>query len=113
MLDRIISFTFNTPVSGYYAFIETSVPRQTGDKAILNSMQFPATTGSGRCLSFWYHMYGSSIGTLNVFQKTFVGSTVTGTMLLWQLKGNKGNKWLQARIPLNIGTSYQVCNQLD
>lgn len=99
------SLTF---LSGYYGFIETSSPRRTGDKAVLTSMQFDATTGNGRCFSFWYHMYGSSIGKLNVFVKTFVGTTVTGTRLLWQLQGNQRNQWLQGRIPLRIGTSYQV-----
>ena len=94
---------------GYYAFIETSAPRQIGDKAVLTSMQFDATTGAGRCISFWYHMYGASVGTLNIFQKTLTGTTVTGTLLLWQLKGNQGNQWLQGRIPLNVASSYQVC----
>eukprot|EP00794_Sanderia_malayensis_P017044 gene17044-18759_t len=94
--------------SGYYVFIETSAPRRTGDKAALLSMQFPATTGTGRCLSFWYHMYGSSIGTLNVFQRSLSGTTVTATTLLWQLRGQKGNQWLQGKIPLNIVTRYQI-----
>eukprot|EP00795_Rhopilema_esculentum_P012712 gene12712-3431_t len=94
--------------AGYYAFIESSAPRRTGDKAVLTSMEFPATTGGGRCISFWYHMYGSSIGTLNIFQKTLVGTTVTGTRLLWQLKGNQGNTWLQGRIPLTFNTNYQI-----
>ena len=94
--------------SGYYAFVETSAPRQVGDKAVLTSMQFDSTTGSGRCLSFWYHMYGASIGKFNVFVKTIVGTSVTGTRLLWQLRGNQGNQWSQGRIPLRIGTSFQV-----
>ena len=44
-------------ILGYYAFIETSSPRRTGDKAWLLSDQLAPTTGS--CLTFWYSMYGS------------------------------------------------------
>ena len=45
-------------------YIETSSPRQQGDKAVLNSPQLQFS--GSMCLKFYYHMYGSDIGTLNV-----------------------------------------------
>lgn len=53
--------------TGSFVFIDASTPRKLGDKAILRSQVFSRTAGSGRCLTFWYHMAGSGIGTLNVY----------------------------------------------
>lgn len=52
---------------GHYMYIETSSPRQLGDIAWLVSEPFPRVTSSGRCLNFWYNMYGSTIDTLTVY----------------------------------------------
>ena len=46
-------------------FIETSSPRKPGDVARLVSQSFAPTAG-GRCISFWYNMYGQTIDTLKV-----------------------------------------------
>ena len=51
---------------GYYMYIEAT-GKSKGDKAQLLSPRYPKTTG--RCLEFWYHMYGSDIGTLTVYKK--------------------------------------------
>lgn len=48
-------------------FIEASSPRVPGDSAQLVSESFDRTTGTGRCLRFWYHMFGTQMGTLNVY----------------------------------------------
>ena len=48
---------------GYYVYIETSFPAQTGHTGILQSQQLNSTT----CyVSFWYHMFGTTIGELRV-----------------------------------------------
>jgi hypothetical protein len=49
---------------GYYMYIETSSPRVANDKARLESNLI--TAKQLRCLSFWYHMYGPHVNTLNV-----------------------------------------------
>ena len=43
-------------------YIETSAPRVKGDKAWLLSQSFNSFSRHGRCMSFWYHMYGAGIG---------------------------------------------------
>ena len=54
-------------ILGKYMFLETSAPRKKGDNAIYTSTALSATNGS--CLTFWYHMNGNDIGTLNLFLK--------------------------------------------
>lgn len=90
---------------GQYVFIETSSPRQTGDNAYLLSQPFDPTSSSGRCLKFWHHMKGASIGTLNVYLYT---GNFSSMYLLWQRKGNKGDKWNFGQIPIRSSVKYQV-----
>ena len=49
---------------GYYLYIETSLPQTTGQKARIVSPMY--SSSSSVCVKFYYHMYGASIGTLNV-----------------------------------------------
>jgi len=59
---------------GVFLFIEGSAPIEQGNKALLESNLFFPTPSYGICLDFWYHMWGSGIGTLNgdlIFIKTF------------------------------------------
>ena len=76
-------------------FIETSLPRKPGDKAQLLSPKYPATPG--KCLQFWYHMYGSHIGTLNVRVKRLVQGKPT-YFLQWSRSGDHGNRWRVAQV---------------
>lgn len=47
--------------TGYYMFIETSRPRELGDRARLVSPLYNASA-KFYCVSFFYHMYGKHIG---------------------------------------------------
>ena len=79
-------------------YIETSSPRVQGDNAKLKSppLKFSGTL----CLSFYYHMYGSDIGSLKV---SFNGKDV------FSRSGNKGNTWLKASVSISsIAGSHQV-----
>lgn len=49
--------------AGYYMFIETSRPRELGDRARLVSPLYNASA-KFYCVSFFYHMYGKHIGEL-------------------------------------------------
>ena len=55
------------------------------------------------CLSFYYHMYGSGMGTLKVQTQTGSENPVT----LWMMSGNQGTKWhrlYRLAIPLDQNT---------
>ena len=87
-------------------YIETSAPRQQGDKARLLSEDLNPTIGSGRCVRFWYHMFGSTIGTLRVLVKTGAGNQ--SETAIWELSGNFGDQWYSAQAPVASRKVYQV-----
>lgn len=85
-------------------FLEASSPRKTGDKTRLVSELFNQTSSNGQCFIFFYHMLGSSIGSLNIYV-----NASGGEKLVWTLKGQKGNRWLNGQV--NVGLvrgSYKV-----
>lgn len=68
-----------------------------GDIAKLNS---PKLLFRGRtCLQFYYHMYGSSMGTLNVY---IHGRNV------FSASGDKGDRWLKANVIVYIWAVSEV-----
>ena len=85
-----------------YLYVEASIPAQEGNKAWFLSDQFPAT--AGRCLSFWYHMYGSSIGTLNVY----IVDKDNKSTLVWSKSGDQGNHWNETKLMLESKLDYKV-----
>ena len=89
----------------YYMYTETSSPRTTGDIAILESPCFDLTSAFSANFSFYYHMYGSTMGTLYVELSTDNGATWPN--LLWSQTGevqtSNGAAWLQ--VPIDL-TSY-------
>lgn len=89
-------------------YIETSTPRVPGDVARLISPSFPPVAGGGEtCARFYYHMYGSTIGRLNVYIKDEDGDITTPA---WTRAAQKGNEWLPANINVYpLGKRYQVC----
>ena len=50
-------------------------------------------------LTFWYNMYGSTMGTLTVQVSTDAGSNWTD---VWGISGNQGNTWQQTDIDLSL-----------
>ncbi|KAL5006374.1 hypothetical protein ScPMuIL_015180 [Solemya velum] len=91
----------HTTGHGYYMYIEAS-GKHFNDKAQLESSLVPRSRDSW-CLNFWYNMYGRSIYQLNVYTRTPQGLTKE-----WMKSGNKGKKWIQTSITINIQTSFTV-----
>ena len=89
----------STTKIGRYLFIESSWPRQTDEKAVVLSETIPVK-GSGKCVRFWYHMYGTDIGTLRVLMR--VGYAISESVV-WELTGNQGNKWQYGQAPMISG----------
>lgn len=85
--------------NGTYMFIEASSPRRPNEKARFISQSFTAVPVKGKCLIFWYHMFGADIGTLNVLQKTGPGNK--SEKIIWNLSGQQGSQWLEGRVALS------------
>uniref|UniRef100_A0AAR2JQN4 Neuropilin n=1 Tax=Pygocentrus nattereri TaxID=42514 RepID=A0AAR2JQN4_PYGNA len=63
---------------------------------------------SDLCMSFWYHMFGSHIGTLHIKQRRERGQDVTD-VLLWTVSGHQGNRWREGRVLIpHSSKPYQV-----
>ncbi|XP_062406258.1 MAM domain-containing glycosylphosphatidylinositol anchor protein 2-like [Sardina pilchardus] len=100
---------------GFYMYIETSRPRKLGDKARLVSPVFNVapktpyglTNPPTYCFSFFYHMYGKHIGTLNAFLKQ-KGQSASAESPVWTLTGNQGDRWRQAKVSVHPTASFQV-----
>ena len=84
-------------------YIETS-QGLTNSKAHLQSPVVNPT--KPKCLRFWYHMYGSDIGSLKVFVKTTSLKTPS-----WTRSGTKGNRWLPGQVDITSKNKYTVCRQ--
>ncbi|CAG2246680.1 Neurogenic locus notch homolog protein 2 [Mytilus edulis] len=76
----------------FYLFIETSKGSE-GDIARLLSRDFMFEYSG--CLKFQHHMYGATMGTLNVYQ---------GSSLIWNKTGDHGNQWHLAEISLQANS---------
>ncbi|XP_019382546.1 PREDICTED: MAM domain-containing glycosylphosphatidylinositol anchor protein 1 isoform X1 [Gavialis gangeticus] len=90
---------------GYYMFIEASRPRVEGDKARLISPLYNITA-KYYCVSFYYHMYGKHIGSLNLLVR--VKNKRAIDTQVWSLSGNRGNKWQQVHVPINPPGPFQI-----
>ena len=53
-------------------YIETSAPRSIGQVARLMSPAYNKWSTPVCTLTFWYHMYGGTIGTLNVYEVRYL-----------------------------------------
>ncbi|XP_077568709.1 MAM domain-containing glycosylphosphatidylinositol anchor protein 1 isoform X1 [Stigmatopora nigra] len=101
---------------GYYMYIEASRPRVQGDKARLLSPLFNVTTmrsprGSNRvpyCVSFYYHMKGKHIGTLNVLSRVRSIGISSVDSMLWTKSGHQGPNWKKAYFDISPSGPFQI-----
>ena len=94
---------------GSYIYIETSFPRGRGDVAIIQSMAYGITEQTCE-YGFWYHMYGGTVGTLEVLV-TVTGASLNSSVSIWKLSGDQGNSWKYAKAkipPVFVGKSVQA-----
>ncbi|PIK45149.1 hypothetical protein BSL78_17989 [Apostichopus japonicus] len=96
-----VDHTFNSK-RGYYMYIEAN-GKAEGSKAWFVSDRIAPT--AGRCFDFWYHMYGSQVETLNLYQQTV--SSITPN-LVWSKTGNYGDVWNNAKVPLTETEEFWV-----
>ncbi|XP_028288906.1 MAM and LDL-receptor class A domain-containing protein 1 isoform X2 [Parambassis ranga] len=100
---------------GHYLYIESSVPQEFKDTAVLLSRVFQPTHQRGKDPSsgsrhhcvfrFHYHMFGSHVFCLAVYLRT----TATGRgHMLWVRYGDQGNLWHRKTLYLNSARPFQI-----
>lgn len=106
MLVWHVLYSASVVGGGYYMYIEASSPRKAGEKAALVSKVLEQPRQIGCKMTFWYHMYGTSIADLDV---RLVYSTTHNYSAL-TITGNQGNIWQQASILIPVAPvpNYQV-----
>lgn len=63
---------------------------------------------SAHCMTFWYHMSGSHVGTLRV--KLHYQKPEEYDQLVWMAIGHQGDHWKEGRVLLHKSLKlYQVC----
>ncbi|WP_281986108.1 reprolysin-like metallopeptidase [Aquimarina aggregata] len=91
----------------YYLYIEASGNGNgyPNKRAIVNSPCFDLNSASQATFTFKYHMFGNSIGTLNLEASKDNGATWTS---VWNKSGNQGNTWQSASVNLASYTGSGV-----
>ncbi|OQY25893.1 MAG: hypothetical protein B6244_14630, partial [Candidatus Cloacimonetes bacterium 4572_55] len=107
----------------YYIYTEASSPNYPNRTALFESPCFDLSNTKDAQLTFWYHMYGTSMGTLSVE----VSEDCQNWTNVWSLSGNQGNTWYQTNVDLTpyvgktitirftgvTGSSYQGDMSID
>ncbi|KAK3721861.1 hypothetical protein QZH41_011497 [Actinostola sp. cb2023] len=90
--------------SGYYMYTEVNNQRNGNKARIMKT--YAKTTPNGRCLQFYYMMYGRDLGTLNVYQK--VGSSLGKAIFTKSGDAGLSRTWLKGRATLNSTVDFMV-----
>ena len=96
----------HTTGTGNYLFTESNSPNNPARTAELFSPCIDLEAYASADLSFWYHMWGTTMGTLNVD----VWNGTAWTQAAWSRTGNQGNNWLQGTLSLNpwVGNAIRI-----
>jgi hypothetical protein len=80
---------------GHFMYLSSIAKRVGGKMAVMRSQNF--TISQEACFTFWYHMYGSTMGSLNVYLEVNGHKNKT-----WNVTENQGDTW--HRTALDIDT---------
>lgn len=87
-----------------YIYAESSSPQKPNDTADLVTPLLPPTGEFGYCLSFWYHMHGSEMGSLQLIAKYLSGTTI----ILWSRSGSQKDAWIHQSVFMNLSQEYTL-----
>lgn len=87
--------------SGKYIYLEASDCFNKEAQLTSSCIEIPG----GAELSFYYHMYGTSIGNLSV---SIFDPTQNTTNQVWTLSGDQGNQWSQATVDLSAYANRNI-----
>ncbi|MFT7812312.1 MAM and LDL-receptor class A domain-containing protein 2-like isoform X1 [Arapaima gigas] len=90
---------------GYYLYMESSSPSEEGQVAEVRSPLLPPAGHQGYCLTFWFHMFGATVGTLKSFLHESGSPQRT---LVWQRAGTQSDQWQVAHIHITLQKVHQV-----
>ncbi|XP_033095896.1 MAM and LDL-receptor class A domain-containing protein 1-like [Anneissia japonica] len=93
--------TYGT-LEGFYIYIEAS-GQNLNDTARIWTTFYPATNGT--CIQWYYHMYGETVNTLNVY---IVNTTSTVGTIAWTNRNNQGNLWRLGQISVEINSTFKI-----
>lgn len=93
--------------SGIYLYTEASSPASAGDVATVQRDLIDLSAATSSTLSFWYHMYGSTMGDLfiDVFSG---GSWNTVDSLIGEQQTSQSDPWLMKEIDLSAFTGDTI-----
>ena len=94
----------HTSGTGKYLYLETSTPCPNKD-ALVNSPCIDLTSSSFATLKFWYHMYGSTIGSLHV-DVLSNGKWINDVSS--SIIGDQGNLWIEKTVDLSPFTGQKI-----
>jgi len=91
----------------YYLYTESSSSGYPNKQAILQAPCFDLSPLESPQLTFEYHMYGATMGTLSV---EISNNDCTSWTPIWNISGNQGNSWNTAVLDLSpyAGTIIKV-----
>ena len=94
---------------GRYIYFETSSPVTPGQQGIVESKTLSPTQAT--CISFYYSMYGKTMGNLSVYIKDVdKHSLQSNGRKVWEMTGNQGESWHHANITIISSTHFKVIN---
>ena len=93
----------HTTGNGIYFYVESSNPNFPNKVFIVYTPTFDISATPGKVLSFWYHMYGTAMGDLEI---GVLDST--GYIPLDTISGNQGNQWQLAYYPITTTTPFKI-----
>ena len=89
-------------VLGHFLFIEATLAVPNWKAWLMGPNISPQ---AGKCFQFWYHMYGSSIGQLNVYLMT---TNTVPRNPVWSRQKDQGNFWYIAQISITKSSYVNV-----
>ena len=93
----------HTSGSGVYFYVESSNPNFPNKVFKVYTPTFDISATPGKVLSFWYHMYGASMGDLEVGFLSGGSYTALDT-----ISGNQGNQWRFAYYPITTTNNFKI-----
>ena len=105
MMNRNLNnIIFPQTTAGHYVYIETSSPRDVGEKARLTSPTIQVVTNETKCFRLFYHMYGDAIGSLKVY---VIKVTEPLGSPLFSIMGIQGTDWALGQV-MNIHVNLKI-----